>query len=615
MPEESLSLYTRNRVRLLGKFPRLESLLPDTPPTVESLQVVEGRRGWPTLQAHDQHGSFYLQSSYDPVKEAATYLDSEFAAEELEKGQTNFLVLLGFELGYLLEEVLRRVPTRTTVVVVLPEPEHLPLALTARDLGEVLTADNLRWVSGADPKTLAESVAASVDFSILSRWKMILTRPMMRLYPQFSREFVDAIASSLNTRKLAFNTTLVHSQHFLGNALRNLWWVYNAPGIDSLADRWLNRPAVIVAAGPSLDKQLPLLHAYQDRILIIAALQAVPTLRKAEITPHIIVVIDPKLGPADFQSEPGEGFCLVAVDIATHPESIRHGHGKLLVGHALDDNQAIFRDLHGVKGVWNAAGSVATNAFVVAVRCGANPILMIGQDLALTGGVSHGESYRHGITSVDKLRAKNPDSLRSIQGYHGDSVFTTPQYDMYRHWFENAISQLTAGRVVNCTEGGARIHGAVQRPFAEMLQECALDTAIDPEHIRAWAEPLHAITPKNLKKNIARVCSMIETIAHRAEVLNKRVKREIERTTEDGPSGVPAPIQSAVRELLNGRSSAAIIIEQMVQVEIVLVHRAMDQDDDRLNQLRSVQWLALACSKACREVMTLFEQLPTPEDA
>lgn len=613
MQEESLSLYTRNRETLLEAHPALASVLPESPDPCAGLQVMEGKRGLPTLQASDDQGVFYLHSPYDPRKEAITHLEEEFAANELEEGQTNFIVLMGFGLGYLVEELLHRVPKKTRVVVALPDPVHFQLALSARDLSSLWTAENVRYVSSDDPKLLGEQVALHVDFSKLQRWKMVLLRPMMRLYPAYSRAFVDSISSILNVVKLSLNTNLAHSHQFLANALRNIWWVYNAPGIDSLVDRWKNRPAVIVAAGPSLDKQLPLLHDQQDRILIFAALQAVPTLRKAGITPHIIVVVDPKHDSTDFQSEPGEGFQLLAVDIATHPGSVRHGHGKLIVGHATDENQEIFRDLHGTKGVWNAAGSVATNAFQLAVRCGAAPILLIGQDLALTGGRSHGESYRHGVKSIEQLREKDPNSLQEITGYYDDRVLTTPQYALYRTWFENRLSALPEGRVINCTEGGARIHGAVQQPFAEALHACALETDINPAEISEWGKPLSRPTPKALKKNLARMRSAITEIEKRAIHLRKLIEREIKQIPEDAPSGLPVTLQRPIQQLLKHPSSAVILLENLIQPEIFGVQRALEVvDGKRLEQLQAVQQLAMACIKASRDAIEQLDHLPTP---
>jgi hypothetical protein len=124
-----------------------------------------------------------------------------------------------------------------------------------------------------------------------------------------------------------------------------------------------------------------------------------------------------------------------------------------------------------------------------------DPILLVGQDLALTGSQYYIESAPDGETRIEltgsvgrfhhssaELRramhevGNTPLGQDSVQrfvrvpGWHGGEVMTSLQFDAYRRWFgQAALDQRGRARIVNCSEGGARIDHMEHMPLAEAL--------------------------------------------------------------------------------------------------------------------------------------------------
>jgi hypothetical protein len=138
--------------------------------------------------------------------------------------------------------------------------------------------------------------------------------------------------------------------------------------------------------------------------------------------------------------------------------------------------------------------SVATAAFALAHAWGADPIVLVGQDLAYTGGrvYASGTPYdgmiarRDGEELVLEGRPEKDEEYRrsgltpqprrkprlEIPAWGGGMVQTTHELVLFLRWFEGAASRLAGGtRLVNATEGGAHITGFEERPLAGLLAD------------------------------------------------------------------------------------------------------------------------------------------------
>lgn len=122
-----------------------------------------------------------------------------------------------------------------------------------------------------------------------------------------------------------------------------------------------------------------------------------------------------------------------------------------------------------------SGGSVTADAFMLADYIGFRKIILVGQDMAFTNGISH-------TSGIDGAFGDNDDYINSrylvsVQGIHGEELKTDFQMWRYKKWFEKII-RMNGNRfeVINATEGGACIEGTVNRTLCETIEtECQAD--------------------------------------------------------------------------------------------------------------------------------------------
>ena len=147
---------------------------------------------------------------------------------------------------------------------------------------------------------------------------------------------------------------------------------------------WQEKPAIVVAAGPSLDNNVGQLQAVQNQSVIIAVDTAYKTLLQHEIHPHFVVTTDPtELNRKHFENiEPSSDTILVFDPEVYYTNTQNWRFRQVFINL---DKSAFTRWIEhslGPYGCQMKGGSVGHTAYFVARDLGADPIIFIGLDLA-----------------------------------------------------------------------------------------------------------------------------------------------------------------------------------------------------------------------------------------
>ncbi|HEG2355130.1 TPA: motility associated factor glycosyltransferase family protein [Campylobacter jejuni] len=231
--------------------------------------------------------------------------------------------------------------------------------------------------------------------------------------------------------------------------------------------------AIIVSTGPSLTKQLPLLKQYANKATIFCADSAYPILAKHNIKPDYVCMLErddivSKCFDNDFKEfDKGILFILASV---VHKEVIefleRNNKEYMLVHRPLHFAVSLNLKEFGYIGV---GASVANMAYELAASLRHENIIFIGQDLAYAkDGSSHPREHIYG-NQGEKLRGE----IYTL-AYGGEKqVRTQLTWNLFRQAFEKDIfwaKEKLKINTYNCTEGGARIEGAIEKPFQEVCE-------------------------------------------------------------------------------------------------------------------------------------------------
>ena len=389
-----------------------------------------------------------------------------WVAAEVPAG-TRTLLMIGAGAGELLDALAAH-PTTLRAVVVEPQPAVARALLTRRDWSGWLSEGRLGILSGPAYAGAAQVAAVHTD----------LHEARVVVHPWLAAERPDEVASARraiaqitfqataneNARKASAGRYVLHT---LANAVR----IAREGNVAALAALTPGTPAIIVAAGPSLDRNIHDLALVKDRALLIACDTAAWPLLGCGLDPDFVVGADPtRTNAGHLSSLPATRAWLVA-EGSLHPSAFAHFADRTFGFRVAAHEPWPWLQSLGVdRGVIGTWGSVATSAFSLAIALGCDPIIFAGADFAFTGGRPYcrGTSFEPlwatwhagGVTEAEiwtSLIGRWPEMQAA--DIHGAPARTARHLVSFRDWVVERAAAHPASRVINAT-GAGLLHGA-----------------------------------------------------------------------------------------------------------------------------------------------------------
>ncbi|EAJ2365665.1 motility associated factor glycosyltransferase family protein [Campylobacter jejuni subsp. jejuni] len=228
--------------------------------------------------------------------------------------------------------------------------------------------------------------------------------------------------------------------------------------------------AIVVSAGPSLAKQLPLLKAYQDKAVIFCADGALSMLEKEGIVPDYVTNLDySDWSIKFFQNKENLKQSIIALECATHPNVVRSLKAENCM--IVLRNKALYQRFNlNDFGYIDTGTHVSHFSYTLALALGFKNIIMIGQDLAFD---EEGNSHSKGFDFGEKFSGEeNIDKLK-VPAYAGKGeVLTHITWNDYRIKLEYLFAcNEQKAKFYNATEGGARINFTEELSFKECCEK------------------------------------------------------------------------------------------------------------------------------------------------
>ncbi|EFN2846551.1 motility associated factor glycosyltransferase family protein, partial [Campylobacter jejuni] len=228
--------------------------------------------------------------------------------------------------------------------------------------------------------------------------------------------------------------------------------------------------AIVVSAGPSLAKQLPLLKAYQDKAVIFCADGALSMLEKEGIVPDYVTNLDfTDLAMKFFQNKENLKQSIIALECATHPNVARSLKAENCM--IILRNKALYQRFNlSDFGYIDTGTHVSHFSYTLALALGFKNIIMIGQDLAFD---EKGNSHSQGFSYGEQFSGEKTVPTLKTQAYAGKGeVLTHITWNDYRIKLEYLFAcNSKEAKFYNATEGGARINFTEELSFKECCEK------------------------------------------------------------------------------------------------------------------------------------------------
>lgn len=407
-------------------------------------------------------------------------------------------------------------------------------------------------IGGINDDGLESLVISMLQGDKIPLMKYFVLPNYVKLCREQIKEFLDYLTKYAAKYCMGVGTNLFFSPFQAENFYHNVQYIrtgYKASSLLKVLPKEI--PAIVIAAGPSLNKNIKELKRAKGKAFLIAVDTAVKRLLKEGIVPDMFATLDGMktaelLNLTEKEAEAKKIPLLTKVTAAKSLLDYHTGR-KFFINEGYRYVDRIYKMNDKKIEGFVVGGSVATFAFAYACHLGFRKIVFVGQDLAYTDNKSHADG-----TFQDEMPEENTEKFLMVPGNYQEEVPTLSNLDSYRQWFGEFISEWGKKYdvdFINATEGGAKIEGTRIMTLAEVIdQECKKEVDIkscfdklEPEFNQEEQEKILAYfhdTPRKVREIISlakegrKIYAQLDKLCHsgnmdkRAYVkLLKRVKR------------------------------------------------------------------------------------------
>lgn len=432
------------------------------------IQLAPSKQGALTGCLWDLHGQQWVpfHGSEDPIAEAKRDV------EKLYTPDSKVFVLLGLGLGYFAVEFAKRMKPYQRMAIFDVDANCYQAAMHANDLSPILTNPKIDTFVGPELSRNMQHWWLTLE----AHEKLHLSHPMRAAYTNICEKdkydtLLERCVEMLRYHAVGMATWNAYGRNIGDNDIGNMPEYYTTPGMQEFKDAWKNRPAVCIAAGPSLTKNLRILAdpALRPYVGVITVGTVYALVQSLGIQPDIVTTIDfqPLNWTDQFRNIPLDERASLVYLHSTYPETPRRWPGPKFVGLNASDMVVWIKRYAEEKAPAGQVQTVAHLNLLTALMLGADPIILIGQDLSMPMDAHHAPGARVQDTAV----ADNPDAHVPAQDIYGGQVWSRHSFLSMRTVFQQIIAANKGRRIFNCTEGGIHIEGAIDRPLEDLLRE------------------------------------------------------------------------------------------------------------------------------------------------
>lgn len=433
-----------------------------------SLELIETKSKKYSAKVFKENKSIFLHSAYDPEKEAETLI------KEIEK-DLDLAFIFGIGAGYLINALKK---LNVAIAVIEPSIKFFNLLIDNFKLDKILE-DNITFFIGGDD---IEDIEKFISLTNTKKVKFFITRSYSVLFNEEALFYQQKVLSIVDKKIININTISRFDKLWAYNIASNVVEISTRYGVNKFFNKYKNIPAVIVSAGPSLEKNITRLKEMKNKALIIAVDTAMKPLYSRNISPHFVITIDPQKKNSKYFRNVNFKDSVLIAESSIDKEAIDSFNGEIYFINSIFPLAKYFMEILGNRGDITTGGSVSTAAYDFAIKVGANPIIMVGLDLSFPNYQTHIKGSYHEenfFTEIYKLDSYDSriykvligGNLREEKNIYNEKVWTDSRFDMYKNWFEEQCIKNNKIKFYNATEGGITINGMDNIKLEELIEK------------------------------------------------------------------------------------------------------------------------------------------------
>jgi len=419
-------------------------------PTNSELEAIDSiitKDGNKAIVVRYKSKEYRLNSSYKPAEEAKRWAK----AYEI-TGINSVLSMFGLGNGEFARALINKMNDTSYLLIYEPSYDIFSHTLKNYDITDIISNEKvLLFIEGINSGDFRKISSFLTSFTNLSTQKQCIHPKYDEIFAESAVKFYKDIKDNYISEVINTNTIKKLSKRMIDNIFCNMEFLKDSSSLAELKKILPDDiPAIIVAAGPSVEENIKELKRAKGRAVIFAVDSILKYLLNAGIEPDFVVTIDPNKSIRHFTGKNPVSVPLIAYMEANH-ELLKLHKGKKIFCSQNEFVNEIYRNVGKIPPYIEPSGSVAIVAFNVCLHLGIKEIILVGQDLAYKDNKTH--AGRNNNVEF------NPHTDVMVEGIHGESIRSRYDWHEYIRGYENIISQNPDITVIDAKKFGAKIIG------------------------------------------------------------------------------------------------------------------------------------------------------------
>lgn len=428
---------------------------------------------------------FFIHSNYDPKRQA------RYICEYAMKDKSDIIFLFGLGLAYEFKEMIKRDNSKRYFIVE-PDTAIFKTLLQNVDIRFLFENKNVYFIQHDSYDDITSFFQRLLNEDRRIKIKFIALPSYMIIYKELVEKINEKIKEYFNIFKVNIRTNLSSHRAWYQANICNLKYLEETCPIEKLSEKFKNVPAIICAAGPSIEYDLETLKNIGDKAIITSAGTGISIMEKNKIKIHISSIVDVWNDEKDLfgKLEVNKDVPLLYAMNACY-EVIELMHGSKFLMNMGNIDGLVSKQMNWKQFDPFSGPSIANVIAYNLSQLGCNPIIFLGQDLCY----SRGKNYAESASTYEDLSGKLESNKVYIKmkNKNGEDVYTTSVFLAMRKSMEICIKMHSNTKYLNATKDGLKIEGAEDIDFTTYAEENLLNS---PQY------PIRDIIDRTFKNHI-----------------------------------------------------------------------------------------------------------------
>lgn len=286
-------------------------------------------------------------------------------------------------------------------------------------------------------KIIEETLRGIINYTNFNRIHLHSFGNYEKVYDKEYKMFIEILDRIYCSSFSAIQFSNQFKQILFENMISNLKQLNNSSPLNSYLNINKDIPAIIVSAGPSLDKNIKTMIKYKNylnKFFIIAGNRTYGSLIENGIIPNLVISLDPAPINYDMMKKYLNSDVPFAFYEYSNKDLVKEYMGpKIYISELFSKTIKDLKDLTGTY----IGGSVAHTCIDTARMMGCNPIILVGQDCAYTYNKHHSD-----IATFDEDKKASLSNLVAVEDVYGNEVKTTVTLKFFKNKIEEYIKMV-----------------------------------------------------------------------------------------------------------------------------------------------------------------------------